>query len=346
MIVITELVEAPYIPTAKSVDDSVYLSVIIPAHNEEKFLRECVDSVVAATKDISAEIIIVDDGSTDGTEQLARVLQDRYSSVRYLTHINRKNRGVSESRNLGITKARGEFISFIDADDIMLPYRYDKTLSVLKDNDHTDIVLDSIGVFFDDDSQERLWRSLGRDLVYRTETGILPSDYLEAALLGRCRVHTMSLTVRKGLFSKTGLFSKRFRLSEDYHLWLRLFACGKVELGENDRPVAFYRRHFENTWNPAIGGSYHDLVVLGDIARWAKGNQWVLPQVAERVLIAFEGKVYCCFQMARTEGSFVNGIKTAIVGGWYSPKLLVQERYWKCLILICDRRLRKFFGRT
>lgn len=93
------------------------LSVIIPAYNTAKYIEECVDSVISGTyRDL--EVLLVDDGSTDGTGRLCDRLAEKYSSIRVF-HTN--NRGLSEARNLGIEHATGQYIGFVDSDDVVAP---------------------------------------------------------------------------------------------------------------------------------------------------------------------------------------------------------------------------------
>ncbi len=100
------------------------LTVIIPAYNAQESLRRCVESVLAQTG-VSLDVIVVDDGSTDGTLALARELEERVLSVSAVSHqspvtlrvITQANGGLSVARNAGVAIARGEVITFVDADD-------------------------------------------------------------------------------------------------------------------------------------------------------------------------------------------------------------------------------------
>ncbi|MGK7951999.1 MAG: glycosyltransferase [Xenococcaceae cyanobacterium] len=98
------------------------VSVIIPAYNGDRYISEAIDSVLAQTY-THYEIIVVDDGSTDNTSQVVKAYGDR---VRY---IYRENQGVASARNLGIEKAEGEYIAFLDADDFFLPEKLAKQIT-------------------------------------------------------------------------------------------------------------------------------------------------------------------------------------------------------------------------
>lgn len=107
------------------------VSVIIIFLNEEKFLEEAIHSVLAQTYE-SWELILVDDGSIDNSTAIAKRYAHHYSDkVLFLEHNNHENRGMSSSRNLGMNNARGAFITFIDADDVVYPQRLERQLSIM-----------------------------------------------------------------------------------------------------------------------------------------------------------------------------------------------------------------------
>lgn len=89
------------------------ISVIIPVHNEKNFIRRCIESVVACD-----EVIIVDDGSTDGSVDIANEYALRYDNIMLVRFLD--NRGVSEARNTGLEKTTGDYVAFLDADDELL----------------------------------------------------------------------------------------------------------------------------------------------------------------------------------------------------------------------------------
>src|SRR5713226_6137053 len=116
------------------------VSAIIIFLNEEKFLREAIESVFAQTYD-NWELLIVDDGSTDASTKNALQYAEQYpTKVRYLEHEAHQNRGMSASRNLGIRHAKGEYIGFLDADDVWLPHKLQRQVVLLESYPSADMI--------------------------------------------------------------------------------------------------------------------------------------------------------------------------------------------------------------
>lgn len=110
------------------------VSVTIPFYNRETFLREAVESVLAQSYP-QWELFLVDDGSTDGSTDLARSYAARHpDKIRYLDHPSHANCGVTRSRNLGAAASRGEYLAFLDSDDIWLPHKLEHQLPLLEAN--------------------------------------------------------------------------------------------------------------------------------------------------------------------------------------------------------------------
>lgn len=108
------------------------VSVIIPFYNREKFLADAVESVLAQTYP-HWELFLVDDGSTDRSSELARGYEDRFpAQIRYLEHPNHANCGVTRSRNVGASASRGEYLAFLDSDDIWLPHKLEHQVPLME----------------------------------------------------------------------------------------------------------------------------------------------------------------------------------------------------------------------
>ena len=110
------------------------VSVIIIFLNEERFLRQAIESVIAQSYD-NWELLLIDDGSTDKSPYICQEYTERFpNKVRYLTHADRENQGMSASRNLGIQHAQGDYIAFLDGDDVWLEQKLDRQLILLREN--------------------------------------------------------------------------------------------------------------------------------------------------------------------------------------------------------------------
>jgi glycosyltransferase involved in cell wall biosynthesis len=108
------------------------VSVIIIFLNGEKFIREAIGSVFTQTYE-NWELILVDDGSKDGSSEIARnYAKQQQGRVRYLEHPQHQNRGMSASRNLGLRNAKGEYIAFLDVDDVWLPQKLEHQTAILR----------------------------------------------------------------------------------------------------------------------------------------------------------------------------------------------------------------------
>ncbi|CAN5266981.1 hypothetical protein BH23BAC1_BH23BAC1_48000 [soil metagenome] len=110
------------------------VSIITPFYNAEKYFVEAIESVVSQ-KHSDWELLLIDDGSTDTSTDIAKNYAAEYpGKIIFLEHEGHENRGKSTSRNLGLSNCTGEYIAFLDADDVFLPEKLEKQVKILKDN--------------------------------------------------------------------------------------------------------------------------------------------------------------------------------------------------------------------
>lgn len=121
------------------------LSIIIPVYNVEKYLKKCIDSVLNMN-DIDYEIILINDGSTDNSKMICEEYEQSYP---YIHLINKKNSGLSDARNVGLTKAKGEYIAFLDSDDYVKKNSYVSLIHEAKNN-NVDIINADANLVYDD----------------------------------------------------------------------------------------------------------------------------------------------------------------------------------------------------
>lgn len=219
------------------------VSVIIPVFNGERFLREAVQSVREAVhvldrKYLDVEIIIVDDGSTDETANVASSLPE---TVRYL---HQANQGPAAARNRGIEHAQGSLIAFADADDLWPADKLELQLPYLIRDAKIEIVMGRI-------QQVLLSRTF--DGQTRAE------EFAEPAF----SVNLGSAVIRKSVFERVGLFDETMRYSEDVD-WFMRAREGGAEIVTIDAVTLFYRRHEQNMTR---GKSTSELNVLKALKR-------------------------------------------------------------------------------
>lgn len=204
---------------------AVLASVIIPAHNAEAFLAEAVRSVLAQTRR-ELELIIVDDGSTDGTRRLADGFRDADSRVRV---VGKANGGLSSARNAGIDAASGDMLCFLDADDIFLPDKLERQVRFLEQFPGCDLVFSDY--YVGDDQLTPVWHESVRPRM---------ANMLEY-LLYRNRFAPLCPLLRSGLVQATGRFDETLRAAEDWDYWIRAAQHGRFCYLPG--PVGVYRTH-------------------------------------------------------------------------------------------------------
>ena len=158
-------------------DNHFTLSVIIPVYNCERFIEKTIASVIAQPE--VTEIIVVNDGSIDGTETLLDQLQKQNSILTIYHHHNKLNKGRSASRNLGIQKATGNYIAFLDADDYFLPNRFANDIKVFQENKNCDGIYNAVGFHF----YRVLTATEENQLQLNTMTKRIEPDFLFDALI-------------------------------------------------------------------------------------------------------------------------------------------------------------------
>ena len=179
------------------------ISVVIPAFNRAWTLKRAVDSALAQDYP-GKEIIVVDDGSTDGTRELLAGYKDR---IRVLVQ---ENKGVSAARNLGIRESCGHFIALLDSDDAWQEDKLSCQMAFFQSNPSAMIC-----------QTEEVWIRKGRR-VNPKKKHRKPSGMIFEPSLKLCLVSPSAVMIRKQLLDYKGMFNEAFPVCEDYDLWLRI----------------------------------------------------------------------------------------------------------------------------
>ncbi len=202
-------------------DGVPFVSFIVPCYNHAEYLRECVLSLLK--QDFNAfEIIIINDGSTDNTDEVSTQLEQEFPKHR-IRHVNQENSGLVRSRNRGCTIAKGKYILPIDADDILAPTFLSKTVAVLEEHPELSYV-SSKALFF------------GHSNLIWPKNDLVPSNFFAT------NQQTCSTLFRKSMWKELGGYDESMtRGYEDWELWIRATKNGYIGT-QIDEPLFFYRR--------------------------------------------------------------------------------------------------------
>jgi glycosyltransferase involved in cell wall biosynthesis len=224
------------------------VSIIIPVYNSEKFIEAAIESCLNQTWN-NKEIIIIDDGSTDGTKSIL----DKYLKSG-ITVINQNNQGACIARNNGILAATGTHIQFLDSDDLLKP---DKIKNQAELNYENDIVFCKCLSFYDgEENYSPVYLNIPNELHFFN----LFHDYY---------VFTPSMLIPKILFSKYGVFDSRLKRAQEHDLNLR-FSSKRVKYFCNGEFDVFIRHHKseDRISNQKITGTYtNDFIFFENIEK-------------------------------------------------------------------------------
>ena len=190
------------------------ISVIIPTYNRAHILPRALDSVLAQTQ-LPIEIIVVNDGSTDGTKSVL----SNYSGLKI---IDQQHSGVSAARNIGLEHTNGEWIAFLDSDDEWLPEKLEQQWAAICNDDklicHT----------------EEIWIRNGQRVNPMKKHQKFGGMIYERCL-PLCVISPSSVMIHKSIFEVVGVFDETLEVCEDYDLWLRI--CAKYPTLFIDEPL-------------------------------------------------------------------------------------------------------------
>jgi glycosyltransferase involved in cell wall biosynthesis len=206
------------------------VSVIVTCFNAGDFVSKAVDSAIAQTHS-QLEIIVIDDGSTDDSQQL---LQKYGSKIKYE---RQPNRGLSAARNRGISIANAKYIAFLDADDVWVKEKIELQMDLF--HRHPNVGLVHTDFYFVDEQSGRCWQRM---------------DDWGGAFVGQCyrrlflgnQLCVSSVLVRRACLPGANPFDEKIQRPtvQDYELWLTM-AKG-TDFGFIDRPLVYYRKHEHN----------------------------------------------------------------------------------------------------
>jgi len=296
------------------------ISIVIPAYNAAVYIGETLASVFAQTLE-EYEVIVINDGSPD-TEAFERVLDPYGDRIRYF---KQENRGASAARNTGLRAARGEFIAFLDADDLWLPNYLEEQIRFIREHDVDLICADAV-VFSDSTVDDRSY-------METLMTGTAPTGKVTfiGLLSAEQSLITSGVVARRKSIFEVGLFDEDLRNAQDFDLWVRLARHG-ARMAYQRRVLLRYRSHDDSLSGSAVNMHRRELRVYDKIEQsynlTPAERTEVIPAIRKRrALLEFElGKLYLA------QGDFV-GARECF------HKACNQRKSWKAEVALLFSRI-------
>lgn len=251
------------------------VSIIIPCYNQAHYMAETLNSVIAQTYN-NWECIILNDGATDNTEEVALAYCEKDNRFRYHKH---ENKGLAATRNIGINLAKGKYLQFLDSDDILAPDKLQKQVSLLEQTE-ADVCTCHNDLFNNNDFVHRYTYPLSE-----------ASHRFTLKDLG----NTFVIAIHNGLFSRSFiiennvLFNEELRSLEDWLFWSTLIVKG-AKFIEINEVLAHYRMHTDSMSKQVdtmLKSSIQAAFLLYDILPLVQRNEFVQMQ-SEIQLVKFK----------------------------------------------------------
>ncbi|RJP46619.1 MAG: glycosyltransferase family 2 protein [Armatimonadetes bacterium] len=252
------------------------VSVVIPVFNGALYLEETVTSIQRNTYK-NFETILVDDGSTDESKSICKVIAQKHTNVKFYSFP--KNKGMDRSLNLALKKARGKYICRINQDDIMLPNRIKTQVEFLEKNPET-VAVGSHIKLFDNKNNQKIVKFLKTD------------EQIKRIWLILSPFSDPSVMYRKEVAIAAGGYKQEFWPADDVHMWYKLGKIGK--LANIQKPLVKVRWH-DNAGS--IKFFRKDAIVTYELHRWANDNIQKAPFFVE---LFWLGELICGLTLSPT----------------------------------------------
>ncbi len=197
------------------------VSVIIPTYNRAHVLTRAINSVINQTY-IPNQVIVVDDGSLDNTQDLLKEFKrDTLNKFKgEILYLSQKNQGVSSARNLGIKQSSGDWVAFLDSDDYWLPNKLERQIEEITKNSH---LKKNHNLIHTDEVWVRNGKRVNACKHHQKYGGWIYQNCLPL-----CCISPSSVLIKKEVFDHVGLFDESLPACEDYDLWLKI--CHKYQV--------------------------------------------------------------------------------------------------------------------
>ncbi|MBW9151359.1 glycosyltransferase [Clostridium estertheticum] len=219
------------------------VSIVVPAYNHEKYVGECIESIINQTYQ-NIELIIINDGSKDKTADIIRTYETKcIERFKRFIFINKNNEGICKTLNKGIRESKGEYFCFIASDDCMTNNCINQIVEFFSENKEVERVISNFYMYYFSENKKLLYYKNAPKWI--TYMNINNNKFLKQNIIQN------QLTVfgmyRRTVIDKVGLFDENI-LFEDWDMNLRIIS-NNVKIGYVKEPLFYYRQHSNNTCN-------------------------------------------------------------------------------------------------
>lgn len=245
------------------------VSVVIPVYNVALFVEKAINSALDQPEVI--EVLVVDDGSTDETIRIVERIQSSNSKVKLFQHELGINKGRSATRNLGIQKATGNYIAFLDADDFYLIDRFKKDKEILEKKTVVDGVYNAVGFHYYRTVSES---EKTQNKVNTLSRPVLPEELFDCLVSSKYGyLHLNGLTVKKTVFGKVGFFNEDLMVAEDSDLLYKLALKCQLVGSSIDELIAKRGVHENNIFDKKEIYNKYNPIFYEEILNWCLNNK-------------------------------------------------------------------------
>lgn len=250
-----------------------FISVVMPVYNRAEFVAEAIESVLNQTYD-HWELILVDDGSTDGSYDVELEYERRYPErIRCVTHQNRENRGISASRNRGNAEAKGDYIACLDSDDMWVPEKLARQVDILRAHPEVGMIVGATKYWHPGEPRLDLDVLAGgpRDRLIQP-----PELFYAMYPMGEgCAPSMNTVLLRKDLIERTGGWEEKFRTTyEDQVILTKVYLMAPVYISTQIGDI--YRQHANSVVRKELAGTRYfrkRYEFLTWLEHWMKNEQ-------------------------------------------------------------------------
>jgi glycosyltransferase involved in cell wall biosynthesis len=303
------------------------ISVIVPVFNLEDYVAETIESILAQENYSNFELLIVDDNSTDATFSIITNYAHKDERIKIFT--NKRKKGAAGARNTGLDNAKGEWITFLDGDDLWEKTILFDQMAVLNDYPDVQIIISDL-YRFDENNMRKLQTEvapLWKKYFYNAnQTGKLfrLDNPVACFLMDEVFVRTGTIIIKHDLIEKVGFFDEKIKVGEDNLLWIKLARCVEY-LIYIPKPLMTYRPREGSLTNSGLPlHTLYGVILLKELLYsndFSDYKKYIRKHIAGSLL---NNSYYY-----RKTGRKIKAIETAIEAIWFDFK---KFQYWKNLL--------------